>query len=138
MRGLPAIGLGAFGLLLLARPCAADVISPVEQECRNRAAGAACTVGDRTGTCVESTCSRLDYSGGVPPRSVSAPCRVCDVSKATPGKVTPVDATPGKAAPGTSGAALAIGAGALALVGGVLFARRWHGRDHGPSAPGHS
>jgi MYXO-CTERM domain-containing protein len=58
-------------------PVAADVISPEEGSCRGKAAGAACDVDGKAGHCQASTCGRLDYSQGTPPRSVEEPCQVC-------------------------------------------------------------
>lgn len=55
----------------------ADVISPEEDSCRGKKAGTSCSIDGKAGSCQESTCGRLDYSQGTPPRSVSEPCQVC-------------------------------------------------------------
>ena len=55
----------------------ADVISPEEDSCRDQKAGASCRIDGKAGTCQESTCGRLDYSQGTPPRGVEEPCQVC-------------------------------------------------------------
>jgi hypothetical protein len=53
---------------LLAVPAFADIIPEEVAVCRGQAAGAACTTPEgHAGTCVETSVTRPDYSGGVPP-----------------------------------------------------------------------
>lgn len=63
--------------LVVAAPAWADLIRPAEAECREKQQGAACRAGDGAGVCEASTCSRKDYSGGVPPKTKSVPCLKC-------------------------------------------------------------
>jgi hypothetical protein len=128
----PRITTGAcvlLGLLVLALAASADVIDPREGACRDRKAGASCTIGGARGTCVERTCGRNDYSGGVPPKSRSVPCVVCEVSQAPAGVAGTPEVAPGSAA--------ALGIGALVLAGGVILAWRWHRRASERSHPTH-
>jgi len=67
--------------LAVAAPAWADVIRPAEAECKEKKKGDACRAGDGAGVCEESTCSRKDYSGGVPPKTKAVPCLKC-VAKA--------------------------------------------------------
>lgn len=70
-------------LVALALSCAlpavasADVPPPGVEECGGRSAGDPCTVNGQDGACEDSTCSRLDYSDGVPPRTETYPCVLC-------------------------------------------------------------
>ena len=53
---------------VLAVPAFADILPEEVATCRNKAAGSPCTTGDgHAGTCIETSISRPDYSGGVPP-----------------------------------------------------------------------
>jgi len=61
-------------LWLLSGIARADVIDPSQEACKGRSAGDACRGGGR---CVQSTCGRIDYSGGQGPRSTSVPCLIC-------------------------------------------------------------
>lgn len=55
-------------IALLAAPAFADIITEEVAVCRGKSAGAACTTGEgQAGTCVETSVTRPDYSGGVPP-----------------------------------------------------------------------
>lgn len=66
-------------LLLLAAPASADVPPANTTGCSSRKAGDACETDDKkSGTCRDSTCSRLDYSQGTPPKSVEAACLKCE------------------------------------------------------------
>lgn len=57
-----------FLVAVLAGPAFADIIPEEVATCRNKASGAACTTGEgHAGTCIETSISRPDYSGGVPP-----------------------------------------------------------------------
>lgn len=43
-----------------------------------RVSGDACTLpNNQAGACADSTCNRLDYSGGSPPKAIEEPCLVC-------------------------------------------------------------
>lgn len=65
------------GVLIVAAPAFADVISEEVAACRNKAAGAACTAPEGPGTCVEVSVMRPDYSGGVPPKYRSVKMLSC-------------------------------------------------------------
>jgi hypothetical protein len=82
MRSVRVFGL-AFLLGLVSATAAADVPPPGLAECNDREVGAACTIGGQSGACQQSTCSRLDYSDGTPPRGVQYDCVLC-VAGATP------------------------------------------------------
>lgn len=75
----------AVGLFSLAPNVAmADLISDEEGECRAKKEGDACEAGGEAGTCQKSTCSRNDYSEGVPPKTKQVECLIC-----TPGAAPP-------------------------------------------------
>jgi hypothetical protein len=121
-------------VLAVASSSWADVAPPNLSDCRGREAGASCkTDNGEEGTCRPDTCSRNDYSNGVPPTSVEYECLLCTVS--APPEATPA-ATPAPAAgQATSplppekksscaampGAPLALG---LVLVGGLARRRK--------------
>ncbi len=66
------------GLFALAPGVAtADLISDEEGQCRSKKEGDACEAGGESGTCQKSTCSRNDYSEGVPPKTKQVECMVC-------------------------------------------------------------
>jgi hypothetical protein len=100
----------------------ADVIDPREDACRGRRAGDTCGGGGR---CVQSTCGRNDYSGGVPPKSIRVSCLLCE----GPANPLSVDTA---AAGGEARTTAAIGGAVLAT--GVLFAFLWHRRSNGNRA----
>lgn len=77
-RGI-GLGLALCALVLAPTPARADVVAPAEAACRDAEVGEPCALGDEGGACVESSCSRLDYSAGTPPRTASFPCRICEV-----------------------------------------------------------
>lgn len=65
-------------LTLLAAPALADVPPADTAGCGGRKEGEACkTDSGQAGSCVTSTCSRLDYSNGIPPSSKSYECMKC-------------------------------------------------------------
>jgi len=106
----------------------ADVIDPREDACRGRRAGDTCGGGGR---CVQSTCGRNDYSGGVPPKSISVSCLLCQGESGAgtaPGYSSSEKARPS----GQAGTTAAIGGAVLAT--GVLFAFLWHRRSNGSRA----
>jgi hypothetical protein len=70
--------VGAFvGLAAGATPVLADVISDEEAVCRDKSEGSLCRALGKAGRCTKSTCSRNDYSDGVPPKTVQSECVVC-------------------------------------------------------------
>jgi len=78
-RSIPNRGLMlALGVALTALAAYADIPPPGTDECRGKQAGDACRLGGTPGVCADKTCGRLDYSRGVPPKSVSVPCLRCD------------------------------------------------------------
>jgi hypothetical protein len=128
-----------FVLLLAASFASADVIGPNEEACQKRRAGEACRVDGRAGTCADSTCSRIDYSGGKGPRgTVQFPCLVCKADGPALRDVPSRGADLGPpSAPGekstTSCAVTGAAVGLLAvgvLAAGVLFAYVWHRRSN--------
>lgn len=61
-------------------------MGPEEQVCQGKSIGAPCAMpNDQPGTCGEGLCSRLDYSGGSPPKATEEACVVCKPSSG-PGK----------------------------------------------------
>jgi hypothetical protein len=75
--GLSAL---AFGLVLaVAGTARADVPPPNSTECTSLQPGDACmTDSSQPGICTSSTCSKLDYSDGSPPGTVTYACVLCD------------------------------------------------------------
>lgn len=120
--------LFAFTVLVpmaLAAPAWADVPPPNAEGCDMKSAGDACkTDDDKDGTCVEDTCSKLDYSDGSPPGTITYACVLCN----GPASSSSSSSSGGAAAEGgtcsfgrgaSSGAACA-----LALAAGALFLTR--------------
>ena len=104
--------------LTLPSSARADEAPPLENiVCGSNKAGEACEVQGVAGTCVADTCSRLDYSQGVPPRSVLRDCMRCQVG-APPAPPPPAIVTPAPAAPAasTSGCHVASGASRAPLL----------------------
>lgn len=61
----------------------ADVPPPNSEQCRGAAAGAACTTDAKlSGVCTASKCSRLDYSDGSPPGTITYDCLLCSAGDA--------------------------------------------------------
>ncbi len=120
--------------LALALPSSAraDEAPPLENiVCGSNKAGEACEVQGVAGTCVADTCSRLDYSQGVPPKSVLRDCMRCQVgappAPPPPAIVAPAPAAPAAPAASTSGCHVASGtsmAPLLLLLLAPLLARR--------------
>ncbi len=86
---------------LLSSLALADSISPDEGACSGRPAGAACKIDVKNGTCVNATCSRLDYANWdrdatAGPPSKQEPCVLCNTDGGV--EVDPVDAAPADAA----------------------------------------
>lgn len=68
-----------FLTLALAATSFADVPPANTIGCNGKKAGDACQTDDKkSGGCKSSTCSRLDYSQGTPPKSVEYACLTCD------------------------------------------------------------
>ncbi len=115
--------------LTLPSSARADEAPPLENiVCGSNKAGEACEVQGVAGTCVADTCSRLDYSQGVPPRSVLRDCMRCQVG-APPAPPPPAIVAPAPAAPAasTSGCRVASGtsmAPLLLLLLAPLLGRR--------------
>ncbi|HFE47458.1 MAG TPA: hypothetical protein ENJ18_18540 [Nannocystis exedens] len=69
----------ACSALLFIGQVRADLAPPEEiTNCNGKKIGEACDVDGAKGHCVTETCSRLDYSKGVPPSSVSYDCMRCE------------------------------------------------------------
>lgn len=98
----------------------ADVISPEQAACRGKETGTACDADGKPGHCAASTCGRLDYSQGTPPRSVEEPCQVCVAGAAT-GTERAGAKGKGCAVGGSEGA---VGSAALGLALLVIARRR--------------
>ena len=69
----------------------ADIPPPGTYECRGKTAGDGCRLAAAEGVCAEKMCGKLDYSQGVPPKSVSVPCLRCE-AKAEPSSTAGVGA----------------------------------------------
>ena len=119
--------------LTLPSSARADEAPPLENiVCSSNKVGEACEVHGVAGTCVADTCSRLDYSQGVPPRSVLRDCMRCQAGAPPPPPpaiVEPAPAAPAPAAPAasTSGCHVASGtsmAPLLLLLLAPLLGRR--------------
>lgn len=63
--------------LALAPAVLADLVVPQESACRELKAGAACRGEFGEGVCTASTCTRNDYSEGVPPKQKVVDCLKC-------------------------------------------------------------
>lgn len=118
--------------LTLPSSARADEAPPLENiVCGSNKAGEACEVQGVAGTCVADTCSRLDYSQGVPPKSVLRDCMRCQVgappAPPPPAIVAPAPAAPAAPAASTSGCHVASGtslAPLLLLLFAPLLGRR--------------
>jgi hypothetical protein len=96
-------------ILLASASARADEISDEEAECRDKTAGAACSKG----TCQESECSRIDYSGDKP-ESVKRSCMMCVAGPAKAEAPAKTDA-PAKAEPAPTKSSCAVEPGPLSL-----------------------
>jgi MYXO-CTERM domain-containing protein len=81
--------LALLPLLMIAAPAAADVISPDQAACHGKTLGQPCTAAGVPGHCAQTTCGRLDYSQGTPPRAVRVPCVICRALEPTPEPAPP-------------------------------------------------
>jgi hypothetical protein len=122
-----------FLFCLLSGIAHADVIPPDVADCSSKKAGDACMLSmeSKPGVCQESTCSRLDYSQGTPPKgSIEYPCLRCTPGAANTPASTNTTA-PAKVDPPTKTKGCTVdpvgGAGLLSLVmflSGILLLRR--------------
>jgi hypothetical protein len=118
--------------LALASSAQADVPPPNMDGCRGEQPGANCkTDRGSDGTCHKQTCSRLDYSRGIPPGSVDYDCLLCLEGPATPPAPPPAESnasatpTPAATPKGNSCAAMpGESLGLMVLVAGWLARRR--------------
>lgn len=100
--------------LSLSSVALADVPPPNSQGCTNKAAGDACIDDANVArTCAASTCTKLDYSHGTPPGSITVACLLCGDAS---------DAGPVTGAGGGGGAATTPKSGCTAVPGGLLAA----------------
>jgi hypothetical protein len=71
-----------FVALTLGSVALADVPPPNRTACDGKRVGQACTTNwGRAGTCRMEECSRLDYSNGTPPGTVTYDCLLCVAAK---------------------------------------------------------
>lgn len=114
--------------LTLPSSARADEAPPLENiVCGSNKVGEACEVHGVAGTCVADTCSRLDYSQGVPPRSVLRDCMRCQAGAPPPPPPAIVEPAPAAPAASTSGCNIASGtsmAPLLLLLLAPLLGRR--------------
>jgi len=109
----------------------ADEISDEQDACRSADKGVECTVRGVAGTCQDSKCSRIDYSGDKP-KSVERDCRTCVVHSGSvmaaaptkaevpvkaevPAKAGPTAEVPAKAEPAPAKSGCAVEPGPLSL-----------------------
>jgi hypothetical protein len=113
-------------LLLISTAARADLVPPNLVDCRDKAPGAACRQPDGgDGTCQPSTCTRHDYSQGIPPRSVPYDCLLCRPAPAEkPAPVAPApQAAPVPASEPSSRCDSTASAGLLALAAALTRRR---------------
>lgn len=70
--------------LLVSPVVVADLVISEEDVCRGLKPGAACRASLSEGVCTQSTCTRNDYSEGVPPKQKVVECLKCVPRSATP------------------------------------------------------
>ncbi len=100
-------------VVMLASAAFADVPPADSTGCREKKVSDACKRDDGSdGSCLASTCSRNDYSGGIPPKSVQFECLKCGAAPA-PAPAPAEKKNSCATIPGESLAALAIVLGAL-------------------------
>jgi uncharacterized protein (TIGR03382 family) len=117
-------------LMSIATIARADLVPPNVVGCRDKAPGAACQLpegGD--GTCQTSTCTRHDYSQGIPPRSVPYDCLLCKPAPAAPAPAPAKSAeavvpAPQPVSETSSRCDTSATAGVFALTAAALFRRR--------------
>lgn len=70
---------------LLPLTATADLIPPDADACDGKSAGDPCQInGVEDGLCTTSTCSKLDYTDGTPPKSVEYECLRCEPAESEP------------------------------------------------------
>ena len=75
--------------LLVPALASADIPPPNTESCGSQEAGASCKTDDgKAGACVKSTCSRNDYSNGVPPTTENYECLICEAGAKPTGSVS--------------------------------------------------
>ncbi len=88
-------------VVLASAAAQADVPPPNSSQCGGKKAGDTCKTDDgKQGTCIESTCSRLDYSKQ-PPGTTSYACMLCNAEGA--GASSGGTSSGGSGTSGTSG-----------------------------------
>lgn len=121
------------GLMFAGSARADEAPPPSFFVCAGKSPGDACEGDFGAGACVASTCSRLDYSKGSPPETVSRDCLKCQPPTPPAQSVvtTPAPSPPATApAPETRGACQigpGVGAPFLVLLALAMVRRR---RDH--------
>ncbi|MGV3621102.1 MAG: hypothetical protein ACO1OB_09815 [Archangium sp.] len=103
-------------LCLASTAAFADVPPADVSGCNGKSAGEACKRDDGSdGACADSKCGRLDYSGGVPPKSIEYQCLKCDAKPAAP---------PPKPAEEKKSSCAAVPGEAVLALGALLALRR--------------
>ena len=88
----------------------ADLVAPGANECNDKPLGGACQIfGGGQGVCRKTTCSKLDYSQGVPPKSKEYDCVRC-----LPGTPAPKPAKDAGVAPSASASVTASASASVA------------------------
>jgi hypothetical protein len=129
-----AVSLALFVPVVAPVVARADLPPPNVAPCNGKSVGDTCTTDDgKAGACQSSTCSKLDYSHGTPPSSVSYPCVQCTAGAAPSGSTSASNSasTPTEGGSGCSlgVTARSVGPWALAAIvpAIVFFARRRRG-----------
>jgi hypothetical protein len=74
-------------VLLLSSAAWADLPPSNSWGCQNKLANAACETDDgKPGLCQPARCSRLDYSSGIPPKTIEYDCLLCVETAPAPAK----------------------------------------------------
>jgi MYXO-CTERM domain-containing protein len=87
------------GLMFAGSARADEAPPPSFFACTDKSPGDACEGDFGAGACVASTCSRLDYSKGSPPETVSQDCLKCQPTPPTPTPPAPVQVAPVQSPP---------------------------------------
>ncbi|MFO0755374.1 MAG: hypothetical protein U0359_02720 [Byssovorax sp.] len=120
-RFLFALALSAASFVSLAPAAKADVPPPNKAQCDKAKEGDACVTDDKKdGACTKDMCSRLDYSDGSPPSTVTEPCLLCKAG-ATPSESS---SSGGSSSGGCSVAGGVPARSALWVAPALLFALR--------------
>lgn len=114
------------GFLALSATASADVPPPDIDGCQGKKSGDVCKRDDgSSATCKAQTCSKLDYSQGTPPTSVTYDCVLCN-GDAAPAATTATGkncATASLGATPATGAATILGLAGLATLAFALRRR---------------